>query len=375
MNPRDVGPPTKETTVDDPLELFLPESRVTGTAEPAALPDLEELPLPRWPPAVTAASMARRRRDRFVSAAGVVVVAIVLAWIVAAAGKNRSDVTPLPGQVLPPADVVRSVATTESTTGITDSRPATVPPAKPAAAAKKPVKVQQPSTSSARNRAAVSRPTPPARTAVARREEPRRPPPAVAATTPSSAVAAVNSAPPVPIVSSAPAIPIVSSPPAVPVVSSPPAVPVVIPAPAVPVVSSAAPVTAPSPAPPPSAPISAPTPTPSAGVTDDARAVGVALNRYQEAFSALDVNAAHAVWPNVDVKALARAFDQLDEQTFHLEGCNITVAGARAQADCGGNTRYVRKVGNKGLRVEPRRWHFTLRQTSDRWVIDAVDAR
>jgi len=101
----------------------------------------------------------------------------------------------------------------------------------------------------------------------------------------------------------------------------------------------------------------------------------VALNRYQEAFSALDVNAAHAVWPNVDVKALARAFGQLEEQTFRLEGCNITVAGGRAQADCGGNARYIRKVGNKGSRVEPRRWHFNLRQTNDRWVIDAVDAR
>jgi hypothetical protein len=114
-------------------------------------------------------------------------------------------------------------------------------------------------------------------------------------------------------------------------------------------VSSAAPVTAPSPAPSPSAPVSAATPTPSAGLTDDTRAVAVALNRYQEAFSALDVNAAHAVWPNVDVKALARAFDQLEEQTFQLEGCNITVAGARAQADCGGNARYIRKVGNTGV--------------------------
>jgi hypothetical protein len=107
----------------------------------------------------------------------------------------------------------------------------------------------------------------------------------------------------------------------------------------------------------------------------ETRAVTLALNRYQQAFSALDVGAAHAVWPSVDVRALAKAFDQLEEQTFELNGCNITVAGPQAEADCGGNARYVRKVGNKALRVEPRRWHFKLRQTNDQWVIDAVNAR
>jgi Zn finger protein HypA/HybF involved in hydrogenase expression len=110
-------------------------------------------------------------------------------------------------------------------------------------------------------------------------------------------------------------------------------------------------------------------------VATETRAVELALNRYQDAFSALDADAAHAVWPNVNVKALAKAFDQLAEQTFDLEGCAITVAGARAEADCAGNARYVRKIGNRALRVEPRRWHFTLRQTNDQWLIDAVRAR
>jgi Zn finger protein HypA/HybF involved in hydrogenase expression len=77
----------------------------------------------------------------------------------------------------------------------------------------------------------------------------------------------------------------------------------------------------------------------------------------------------------VDVKALAKAFDQLEAQTFDLEGCDITVTGARAEADCAGNARYVRKVGNRALRVEPRRWRFALRQANGQWVIDAVDAR
>ena len=99
------------------------------------------------------------------------------------------------------------------------------------------------------------------------------------------------------------------------------------------------------------------------------------LNRYQQAFSDLDAYAAQAVWPGVDVKALEKAFDQLDQQTFRLDGCNITVAGVRADAECKGTARYVRKVGNKAMRIEPRQWNFTLRQVSDQWVIEAVDAR
>jgi hypothetical protein len=165
----------------------------------------------------------------------------------------------------------------------------------------------------------------------------------------------------------------VNSAPAVPVANSAPEVPAASSAPAPPALTSAAALSAPS-APPPPAPVSAASAAPTAGLPEP-RGVTVALNRYQEAFSALDATAAHAVWPNVDVKALAKAFDQLEEQTFDLEGCNITVAGTKAEADCGGNARYIRKIGNRALRVEPRRWHFTLRQTNDQWVIDAVNAR
>jgi hypothetical protein len=127
---------------------------------------------------------------------------------------------------------------------------------------------------------------------------------------------------------------------------------------------------------PPSAPVaSPPSSTAASPLEPQTRAIATVLNRYEQAFSALDANAAHAVWPTVDVKALGRAFDQLDEQTFALEGCNINVAGARAEAECAGNARYIRKVGNRALRVEPRHWHFRLRQLDDQWVIDAVDAR
>jgi hypothetical protein len=120
---------------------------------------------------------------------------------------------------------------------------------------------------------------------------------------------------------------------------------------------------------------SPPSSTPAPPFAPETRAIATLLNRYEHAFSALDANAVQAVWPGVDVKALGKAFDQLDEQTFALEGCDIHVAGARAEAECAGNARYIRKVGNRALRVEPRHWHFRLRQLNDQWVIDAVDAR
>ena len=390
MNPRNVGTPAKDTSIVDdfgveehildspvaPPEMFPPEPGRTRTAQRTPVLDLGELQLKRSPRTVTVSTARLRPRRsvlRSLVSAGLVVASIVLALIAGAAVRNRLDgsalldslatalsdyvvidrvTTSAPRQVLPPAEVVRNAATAESTTGTTNSRPPTVAPTKSVAAAKNPEK--------------VSPAKPPARTVIERREPSRPPAPAVAATTASSTLPPVSSAPATPAVSSAPAVPPVSSAPAVSPVSV---------APTVPAVTSAAPASAPSPTQPPSAPASAPSATPAGGLTAETRAVALALNRYQDAFNALDVGAVHAVWPSVDVRALAKAFDQLEAQTFELEGCNIAVAGAQAEADCAGNARYVRKVGNRALRVEPRRWHFKLRQNNDQWIIDAVDAR
>jgi hypothetical protein len=421
MNPRKIGRPSKETSIVDdfgveepvleaaeevkivisddqlsqPLEMFLPEPPPIEPAQRTAVLDFAELPFIQRPPQSTAppmpvpVSVARRRPRRpilrFVGAVGIAAISIALAVIGGAAVKNRLDVsalsedlavvrtiTPALRQVLPEAaEVARDSGAAGSPTGTTASRSATVAepnsltaPKKldsvPVAAprprqattaqppTRKPLVSPRPSASSVASGAPTSPATPPALTVIERREESRPPAPAVAASNPSPAP---------PSVSSVPALPAVSS------------------APTVPAVSSAVPVSIPSPAPPPPAPVSAPSATPAAGLTAETRAVALALDRYQDAFSALDVNAAHAVWPSVDVRALAKAFGQLEEQTFDLEGCNITVAGAQAEADCAGNARYVRKVGNRALRVEPRRWQFKLRQTNDQWVIDTVDAR
>jgi hypothetical protein len=126
---------------------------------------------------------------------------------------------------------------------------------------------------------------------------------------------------------------------------------------------------------PPAAVVTPPAVASPPALAPETRAVLLTLYRYQEAFSTLDSNAAHAVWPSVDVKALDRAFEQLEQQTFNLQGCNVTVAGTRADASCTGSATYARKVGNRAVREEPRQWHFSLQQRAGQWLIDRVEAR
>jgi hypothetical protein len=123
------------------------------------------------------------------------------------------------------------------------------------------------------------------------------------------------------------------------------------------------------------APAAAVAPPPAVAQATDTRAVLGTLHRYEEAFSTLDSEAAQHVWPDVNVKALDRAFDQLAQQSFDLRACDVGVTGERAEAMCTGTASYARKVGNKAMRVESRRWRFTLRRNSGEWLIERVDVR
>ena len=107
----------------------------------------------------------------------------------------------------------------------------------------------------------------------------------------------------------------------------------------------------------------------------DARAIENVLGRYRNAFNRLDAGAAVAVWPTVNEKTLARAFERLDDQDVSFESCTIEVGGVHAEAACSGTARYVPKVGSRTPRAEPRQWRFILRRASDGWLIDHVDAR
>jgi hypothetical protein len=112
-----------------------------------------------------------------------------------------------------------------------------------------------------------------------------------------------------------------------------------------------------------------------AAVAADERAIETTLRRYEDAYERLDANAASAVWPTVDRRALSRAFAGLASQTLDIRGCEVLVhAGAStATASCDGTAEYARKVGDTRVRVEPRHWTFTLNKTQGAWKIEAVD--
>jgi len=104
-------------------------------------------------------------------------------------------------------------------------------------------------------------------------------------------------------------------------------------------------------------------------------AVRHALDRYRRGFNELDSGEVKAVWPEVDEKALARAFSQLSRQLFVFDSCNVDVKGVLATASCRGRAQYVPKVGNKSPRVEMREWTFLLRRGPDDWWIQQVDSK
>jgi hypothetical protein len=100
-----------------------------------------------------------------------------------------------------------------------------------------------------------------------------------------------------------------------------------------------------------------------------------ALGQYRSAYSLLDAEAAHAVWPSVDVRALARAFDTLTSQQLAFETCQFVIVGEAATAQCRGSATYTPKVGSRGPKLEPRQWTFHLRKVDESWKIQSAQTR
>ena len=99
------------------------------------------------------------------------------------------------------------------------------------------------------------------------------------------------------------------------------------------------------------------------------------LDRYRDAFDSLDASGVEAFWPGADVRALNRAFAQIESQRLQFDHCDINLAGARALASCNGYAEYTRRAGSRDVRLEPRQWTFTLGEGKNGWVILGVDAR
>jgi hypothetical protein len=100
-----------------------------------------------------------------------------------------------------------------------------------------------------------------------------------------------------------------------------------------------------------------------------------ALGQYRSAYQLLDAEAARAVWPSVDVRALSRAFDTLASQQLQFDTCQFEIDGAAATAQCRGSATYTPKVGNRAPRLEQRQWTFHLRKVDEGWKIQSAQAR
>jgi hypothetical protein len=102
---------------------------------------------------------------------------------------------------------------------------------------------------------------------------------------------------------------------------------------------------------------------------DDERVIYRVLEQYERAYERLDVRAAHAVWPSLNTRALARAFDGLKEQALEFSHCRVAIAPREATAICGGRASYVPRVGHQIAHREPREWTFSLRKVDQEWLI------
>ena len=145
-------------------------------------------------------------------------------------------------------------------------------------------------------------------------------------------------------------------------------IPVTRPASSLPESSSTNEPTAPATAPPRAAPDAA------HAVAGDEERIREILVRYASAYSRLDAAAATAIFPGLDRRALARAFDGLASQNVSLGACDVRVAIESAIVDCAGSATWTPKIGG-GSRKEPRRWQFRLRNTAGEWQMVAAKVR
>ena len=119
-------------------------------------------------------------------------------------------------------------------------------------------------------------------------------------------------------------------------------------------------------------------PAPAAAVKrpgEDERGIYQALQQYERAYERLDVNAARAVWPSLNTRALARAFEGLKAQNLEFSHCRLAMETQEATAVCGGSASYVPRVGRQAARTEAREWTFRLRKVDQDWQIAKAEVR
>jgi hypothetical protein len=101
---------------------------------------------------------------------------------------------------------------------------------------------------------------------------------------------------------------------------------------------------------------------------DEERVLRV-LHDYTRAYERLDVQAAKAIYPSVDDRALQRAFEQINGQQLRFASCGVSVKGQDANARCRGEATFRPKVGSRVLRKNDFAWTFDLSRDNDTWQI------
>jgi hypothetical protein len=109
----------------------------------------------------------------------------------------------------------------------------------------------------------------------------------------------------------------------------------------------------------------------------DEESILLVLHEYETAVGRKDPAAAKAVWPALDDRALARAFNDLQSQSLALEDCGVTVANsnAAARAKCQGVATYLPKVGRRKPISASHEWTFNLSKTGGDWQIESAAIR
>jgi hypothetical protein len=103
---------------------------------------------------------------------------------------------------------------------------------------------------------------------------------------------------------------------------------------------------------------------------DDEASILQVLRWYERAVARKDSLGAKAVWPSLDARALARAFNDLQSHSLAFEDCGVTVDSVEARATCQGVATYLPKVGRR--KPISARWTFSLAKAGGGWHIESA---
>jgi hypothetical protein len=109
-------------------------------------------------------------------------------------------------------------------------------------------------------------------------------------------------------------------------------------------------------------------------LSPESAALSRVIGRYQTAYSTRDADAAAAIWPSVDRRALNRAFKRLQDQELDLERCTYAVSSASATARCDGTLRDARRIGDTSPKAEQHTWTIEFVKKGSTWHIVRVSA-